>query len=93
MSIRVTRPARTDGAEAILTPEALAFVEELHQRFDGRRRELLAEEVAGPAARLVPSICLDDDVDFLTLPAYDLLEEPGARTPDETEDEMQEVAA
>lgn len=32
-----------DGrASEILTPEALAFVAELHRRFDGRRRELLA---------------------------------------------------
>jgi malate synthase len=33
----------TDAAtERILTPEALDFVAELHRRFDGRRRELLA---------------------------------------------------
>jgi malate synthase len=29
--------------EQILTPEALAFLHELHQRFDARRRELLAK--------------------------------------------------
>ena len=31
--------------EQILTPEALAFLAELHQRFDTRRRELLASRV------------------------------------------------
>jgi malate synthase len=29
------------GYERVLTPEAVAFVAELHRRFDGRRRELL----------------------------------------------------
>ncbi|GAA4348113.1 malate synthase A [Microbacterium rhizosphaerae] len=52
MTIEITRPARVEGADEILTPEALAFVEELHHRFAGRRDELLAarrvkrEEVA-----------------------------------------------
>ncbi|KJQ52751.1 malate synthase A [Microbacterium sp. SA39] len=41
MTIQITREARIDGADDILTPEALAFVEELHRRFDPRRRELL----------------------------------------------------
>jgi malate synthase len=31
-----------DGFDAVLTDEALGFVAELHRRFDGRRRELLA---------------------------------------------------
>jgi malate synthase len=31
-----------DRAREILTPEALAFLADLHRRFDGRRRELLA---------------------------------------------------
>ena len=31
--------------EQILTSEALAFLHELHQRFDARRRELLAKRV------------------------------------------------
>lgn len=31
--------------EQILTPEALTFLSELHQRFDGRRRQLLADRV------------------------------------------------
>jgi malate synthase len=30
------------GADAVLTPEALAFLAELHRRFEPRRRELLA---------------------------------------------------
>jgi hypothetical protein len=36
--------------EAILTPEALAFLADLHRRFDGRRRELLAAREERQAA-------------------------------------------
>ena len=32
-------------AERVLTPQAIEFVAELHERFDSRRRELLAERV------------------------------------------------
>jgi len=46
MTIEITRPARVEGADEILTPEALAFVEELHHRFAGRRDELLAARKA-----------------------------------------------
>ncbi|MFL6723142.1 MAG: malate synthase A, partial [Sphingomicrobium sp.] len=35
-------PASLPGAAEILTDGALGFVAELHQRFDARRRELLA---------------------------------------------------
>ncbi|HEU5326027.1 MAG TPA: malate synthase A [Candidatus Limnocylindria bacterium] len=38
--VTLTRP--TEHADEILTPDALAFVAELHRRFDPRRRELLA---------------------------------------------------
>lgn len=41
MTIQITREPRVEGADDILTPEALAFVAELHHRFDARRRELL----------------------------------------------------
>ena len=34
------------GFDEILTPEALQFLSDLHARFDGRRRELLAARVA-----------------------------------------------
>ena len=34
-------PSRVPGAGAVLTPDALDFVAELHERFDARRRELL----------------------------------------------------
>jgi malate synthase len=34
--------AMEDGFEDVLTDDAVAFVAELHRRFDGRRRELLA---------------------------------------------------
>jgi malate synthase len=36
----------TPTFEEILTPQALAFLSELHRRFDGRRRELLEKRVA-----------------------------------------------
>src|SRR6476661_8933348 len=42
MAITVTDPRPIDRAEEILTPKALAFVEELHNRFAGTRNELLA---------------------------------------------------
>jgi malate synthase len=40
-TVRLTRPAEGRDAE-ILTPEALAFLAELHRRFNDRRLELLA---------------------------------------------------
>lgn len=42
MTIEIVRATDVAGGEEILTSEALAFVEELHRRFDPRRRELLA---------------------------------------------------
>lgn len=45
MTIEATRIPNIDGATEILTPEALAFVEELSRRFDPTRRELLAARV------------------------------------------------
>ena len=42
MTIAITDQPPVAGAEKILTPEALAFVEELHRRFAGTRDELLA---------------------------------------------------
>ncbi len=41
MAIEITDPNPIDRAEEILTPEALAFLDQLHQRFAGRRDELL----------------------------------------------------
>ncbi|MFF2028889.1 malate synthase A [Arthrobacter sp. NPDC058192] len=41
MALTVTDPQPVDRAGEILTPEALAFVEELHLRFAGTRDELL----------------------------------------------------
>lgn len=40
--IQITGP-RIDRGDDILTPEAIAFVDHLHQAFAGRRQELLAE--------------------------------------------------
>ena len=42
MAIETTDLRPADGAEQILTEEALAFVEELHRRFAGTRDDLLA---------------------------------------------------
>jgi malate synthase len=47
-----------DGFEAVLTPDALAFLAELHTRFDERRRELLARR-AERRARLAAGESLD----------------------------------
>ena len=44
-NIQITGPIEGRAVE-ILTPEAVAFVADLHRRFDGRRRELLAARVA-----------------------------------------------
>jgi malate synthase len=42
MSIEIAPDTDVAGGDEILTSDALAFVEELHHRFDPRRRELLA---------------------------------------------------
>jgi malate synthase len=42
MTIEIARATDVADGEQILTGDALAFVEELHRRFDPRRRELLA---------------------------------------------------
>lgn len=47
-NIQITGPIEGRAVE-ILTPEALAFVADLHRRFDSRRRELLAARVARQA--------------------------------------------
>ena len=46
MALTVTDPQPIERAEEILTPKALAFVEELHKRFAGTRSELLAARAA-----------------------------------------------
>jgi malate synthase len=43
--VAVTAPSSLPGAGEILTDGALGFVAELHERFDGRRRSLLAARV------------------------------------------------
>lgn len=42
MTIEIARATDVAGGEEILTGDALAFVEELHRRFEPRRRDLLA---------------------------------------------------
>ncbi|WP_159615255.1 malate synthase A [Arthrobacter zhaoguopingii] len=46
MAIELTDPSPAEGADIILTPEALSFVEQLHHRFRGRRDERLAARAA-----------------------------------------------
>ncbi len=46
--LELTVPAE-GRAKEVLTPEALAFIEELHDKFDARRRELLAARAARQA--------------------------------------------
>ena len=50
VTIELTDPDPVAGASEILTPQALAFVEALHQQFAGRRDELLQARVARRAA-------------------------------------------
>ncbi|GAA1521413.1 malate synthase [Agromyces terreus] len=45
-AVEITRTSTVVGADEILTPEALAFVAELHRRFAGTRAGLLAERQA-----------------------------------------------
>lgn len=47
MTLDLTDARPVERAEEILTPEALAFVDALHQRFAGRRDELLDVRSAG----------------------------------------------
>jgi malate synthase len=64
-NIQVTGPIEGRAVE-VLTPEALAFVADLHRRFDTRRRELLAARVARQArfdAGDLPDF-LDDTADI-----------------------------
>ncbi|WP_418907852.1 malate synthase A [Glutamicibacter endophyticus] len=46
MSISLTRVPEVNGAENILSEEALAFIEALHEKFAGTRDELLAARAA-----------------------------------------------
>jgi malate synthase len=48
-SVFVTR-STVSGADGVLTPAAIAFVADLHRRFDARRRGLLAERPARRAS-------------------------------------------
>ena len=48
MAIEVTDPSPAEGAGTILTPEALAFIEELHHRFAPTRNDLLAARIEAP---------------------------------------------
>jgi malate synthase len=47
-NVQITGPVEGRAVE-VLTPEAVAFVADLHRRFDARRRELLALRVARQA--------------------------------------------
>ncbi len=60
MAIEVTDPNPAEGAGTILTPEALAFIEELHHRFAPTRNDLLAARTARREA-----IAAGESLDFL----------------------------
>ncbi|WP_159605885.1 malate synthase A [Agromyces humi] len=75
MSIEIARDSEVPGGEEILTAEALAFVEELHLRFDSRRRELLnarterRERIArGEALDFLPETAETRAADWLVPP-------------------------
>ncbi|MGO1317677.1 MAG: malate synthase A [Cellulomonadaceae bacterium] len=72
---RVTVHARVPGSAEILTPEALVFLGELHQRFAGTRADLLA-------ARLTRRRALENGarLDFLA-ETHDVREDPSWRVP------------
>src|SRR3546814_10626585 len=48
--------ARAEGQDALLTPLALAFLADLHRRFDARRRRLLRSEEHTSALQLLMRI-------------------------------------
>lgn len=60
MAIEVTDPNPAEGAGTILTPEALAFIEDLHHRFAPTRNDLLAARTARREA-----IAAGESLDFL----------------------------
>ena len=60
MTIEIASDIEVPGGEEILTEEALAFVEELHHRFDPRRRDLLVAR-----ARRRERIAHGEHLDFL----------------------------
>jgi malate synthase len=92
MTIEIAHATDVVGGDEILTGDALAFVEELHRRFDPHvacAPEALLDrrvEITGPAmpAKMAMNALnsgvsvwladLEEYVDFLTLPAYELLE-------------------
>src|SRR4051812_39538992 len=57
MGIEIKAPIN-EGFDQVLTDDALAFIAELHHRFDGRRRELLARRAAR-RARIAAGEMLD----------------------------------
>ncbi|MFF2272339.1 malate synthase A [Agromyces sp. NPDC058136] len=79
-SIEITRTAAVEGADEILTPEALDFVAALHREFDGRRRELIAARhekreriAAGGTLDFLPETREIRDGDWRVAPVPDAL--------------------
>ena len=60
MAVEISDRSPSEGAEEILTPEALEFIEELHRRFRGTRDELLAAR-----AERRSRIAAGESLDFL----------------------------
>ncbi|MDH6237697.1 malate synthase A [Cryobacterium sp. CG_9.6] len=65
MSITVTPPHPVERADEILTPEALAFLEKLHQKFAATRSERLTARATRRAA-----VARTGTLDFLTETAH-----------------------
>jgi malate synthase len=82
MSIYVTDLRPVEGAEEILTAEALAFVESLHHRFAARRDELIearhgrrAEAVANGGLDFLPETAAVRSGDWVVAPAPPALQD------------------
>ncbi|WP_173921481.1 malate synthase A [Agromyces sp. Marseille-P2726] len=80
MTIELTRATGVAGGDEILSTQALEFVEELHHRFDPRRRELLgarterrARIAAGEALDFLPETREVRDGDWRVAPAPEAL--------------------
>jgi malate synthase len=61
ISLDIRAPETVPGTDVVLTPEALAFVADLHRRFDARRRALLD---ARPLRREKIATAADGVIDF-----------------------------
>ena len=79
MSIELTDPTPVERAAEILTPDALAFVQRLHERFSPRRDELLgAREVRRAAAAAAGRLDFLDETRHVREADWQVAEAPPA---------------